>query len=574
MATSGSFSGSIRNGGYTLRVDWNASQNITNNTSTISATMYLVLKSGYSLSVSGRDDNTITIDGSEIVWESPRVRGTGTTTTLATVTSQAVQHNTDGTKSITITAAFNIRATISGTYYERITATATIDLDTIPRATQPNVNVSSAEMGSTVTIGLPRASTAFTHDLYYKFGSADWVWIEGGVGAYKYWAVPHLEASIPNATSGVLTIRAVTKNGTTTIGTKDVSMTAVVPATCIPTITSISITEATAGVSEQFGAFVQNKSTLSVSIEAEGVEGSTIAEYYSYFGGAVFNDSTYTTPTLTASNELRIKVKDSRGRWSDVSANQIDVVEYNVPKIEVFSALRCDSNGNANEEGECLTIQLKYAVSSIGAKNTASVSIEAKQDTESESGFEEIATMTDLSADTTILITDPTFSTDYTFDLRMVLTDWFGGEGAKETAIVPSGFAIIDIRADGRAIGFGKVAEHDGADLGFPIRMTGGEIQPILEEGTDLDDVVLCGRYTGQDVSSMGYLNAPIAAGSFTLDVSGNGQGDGLFLKHVLSHVRKVDSVEYTRFYFSGAWGNWVVTGMMGSVLLGTATLE
>ena len=62
MASSGSFSGSIRDGHYKLRVDWSQSKNVSANTSTVTCKLYLV--NDWSLNISGRSDNTCTIDGS------------------------------------------------------------------------------------------------------------------------------------------------------------------------------------------------------------------------------------------------------------------------------------------------------------------------------------------------------------------------------------------------------------------------------------------------------------------------------------------------------------------------------
>ena len=42
MASSGSFSGSIRDGHYKLRVDWSQSKNVSANTSTVTCKLYLV----------------------------------------------------------------------------------------------------------------------------------------------------------------------------------------------------------------------------------------------------------------------------------------------------------------------------------------------------------------------------------------------------------------------------------------------------------------------------------------------------------------------------------------------------
>ena len=128
MASSGSFSGSIRDGHYKLRVDWSQSKNVSANTSTVTCKLYLV--NDWSLSISGRTDNTCTIDGTALTFSSPAIGSTGTHL-LGTV-SKTVNHASDGGKSLTISAVFQIRATLSGTYYGTISASANITLDSIP----------------------------------------------------------------------------------------------------------------------------------------------------------------------------------------------------------------------------------------------------------------------------------------------------------------------------------------------------------------------------------------------------------------------------------------------------------
>lgn len=74
MASSGSFSGSIRDGHYKLRVDWSQSKNVSVNTSTVTCKLYLV--NDWSLNISGRSDNTCTIDGSAQTFSSPAISTT------------------------------------------------------------------------------------------------------------------------------------------------------------------------------------------------------------------------------------------------------------------------------------------------------------------------------------------------------------------------------------------------------------------------------------------------------------------------------------------------------------------
>ena len=91
MASSGSFSGSIRDGHYKLRVDWSQSKNVSVNTSTVTCKLYLV--NDWSLNISGRSDNTCTIDGSAQTFSSPAISTTGTHL-LGTV-SRTVNHASD-----------------------------------------------------------------------------------------------------------------------------------------------------------------------------------------------------------------------------------------------------------------------------------------------------------------------------------------------------------------------------------------------------------------------------------------------------------------------------------------------
>ena len=153
MASSGSFSGSIRDGHYKLRVDWSQSKNVSANTSTVTCKLYLV--NDWSLNISGRSDNTCTIDGSAQTFSSPAISTTGTHL-LGTV-SRTVNHASDGSKSLTISAVFQIRATLSGTYYGTISASANITLDSIPRAS--SVSAGNMTMGSSGTITISRASS-------------------------------------------------------------------------------------------------------------------------------------------------------------------------------------------------------------------------------------------------------------------------------------------------------------------------------------------------------------------------------------------------------------------------------
>ena len=280
MALSGSFSTKYA-GGYTLRVYWSVAQSVGNNTSTPSVDIYLDQASSYDLNVNSRTDNTLTVNGKTYTWTSPSINNAGgKSTRIARLTLDPIAHNSDGTKTVTMTVQYNIRATISGTYYANFSTSASLTFDQIKRATQPTLSASSVNMGSGVTINTPRASSSFTHDLAYSFAGSAYKSIATGVGTSYAWTVPDLATSIPNSTSGVMTIRCITKSGGATVGTKTVTLTVKVPASVVPTISAVTLTETVSGLAAQFKAFIQNKSALKCTITAAGAKGSTLLYLY------------------------------------------------------------------------------------------------------------------------------------------------------------------------------------------------------------------------------------------------------------------------------------------------------
>ena len=467
MALSGSFSGSILSGNYKLRVDWIATQNVSGNTSKVTCTMYLIQASSWGLGIASRSDNTTTINGTKYTWTSPAIsNGGGKTTKLATVTSGNIAHNADGTKSVTISSTFELNATISGTYRDVITASATITLNTIPRATQPTLSASSVNMGSAVTISMPRASSSFTHDLAYKVGDGSYTSIATGRGTSYSWTVPDVASRIPSATSVKLTVRCVTKNGSTTVGTKYAYLTAKVPASVVPTVSAVTVEEATADLAAQFGAYIQNKSKLKVNVSASGAKGSSITDYQTTLLGKTYTGSSWTSGVLTSKGTVTLstKVKDSRGRWSAAKTTTVTVLAYSPPQVQSLVVYRLDASGAADEQGERLRVDYRYSVTELDGRNTAAAVIDWKRS--SEETWTELLVDTALSAYKSVKPETPTFSIDYQYDVRITVTDWFGSARSYTTTL-PTGAVILDILANGKGIAFGKAAEQEGIDFGW-----------------------------------------------------------------------------------------------------------
>ena len=136
----------------------------------------------------------------------------GTKIITETNSEQYVQHNDDGSASITITSTL-----YNGYLKLNKTLSATVSLPTIPR--KSSVTATSATIGSACSININQKSDIFTHTLRYSFGNLNGT-IATGV-KYSYgWTVPNdFYSQIPNSPSGTATIYCDTYNGGTLIGT-------------------------------------------------------------------------------------------------------------------------------------------------------------------------------------------------------------------------------------------------------------------------------------------------------------------------------------------------------------------
>lgn len=469
MALSGTISSSIHSGHYTLRISWSATQNITNNTSTITAKMYLVQDASWSLNI-GTRSNSCTIDGAATAFTSPKISSNGGSTILLGTVSRTVNHNTDGSRSVGISATFNINATISGTKYNSITASATVTLDTIPRVSSFSLSASTVELGKSITISITRQSTAFTHRIKYVWGQQSGT-IATGVATSQAWTVPlSLANYIPNGTSGMCYITVETLNGSTVIGSQTKAITGTVPASIVPSISSITMSDPSGAVPSGWGVYVKGKSTMRVVTTAAGNYNSTITSYSVEVNGSTYSGKDITTGALQSigTQSVKVTVTDSRGRTATLSKTYT-VHDYNTPTISTFEGKRVNASGQDDESGENVLISYATLVSDVNGKNTASISIKYK----SANGGTWITACSESSASYAIYdtITISGIGTDETYDVRIDLTDSF--TSSTRTLSIPTVTVTMDFKANGKGVALGKVSEYDAFECAMNARFTG-----------------------------------------------------------------------------------------------------
>jgi hypothetical protein len=354
---------------YTLRLRViQSNQSIENNTSTLSWSLEAIKNSGsgywsYSSTTAARNVGS---SGSKTI-SSYDFRGVSSITLDSG--TEVVTHDADGTKSITVTSSWNPN---NGSALSSGSTSGTFTMTTIARASTPTLSAASFDTGTAVTINMNRASTNFTHTVTFDFGALTDQSIATGVATSTTWTpAASLLNQIPTAVSGAGVVRVVTYSGGTLVGTKTVGFTLTVPASVVPTISSLTVAEATTSpdVATIVGAYVQGVSSLALTIVgAAGAYGSSVSSYRLAVGVQVINAVSGTTTPITVSGTVPIaaEVTDSRGRQSSFAVTNITVLPYVAPNASPVEASRALADGTVDQsEGTYIRIDMSAVVQSL-----------------------------------------------------------------------------------------------------------------------------------------------------------------------------------------------------------------
>lgn len=457
-----------------------------NNTNPVTVTVnFYLTNTGYESYGSGTVYCKINgVTYSAAVTSGQKITSSGINLFSKTVT---IPHSADGSKTIYVSAW------ISHSVVTSSEQGFNVELTTIPRATTPTM-ADSFDMGTAVMISTPRASPNFTHTLVCTFGNQQFN-IALNVETSFSWTVPlTLADAIPNATSGVGSITCHTYNGSTLIGSKTISFVAKVPSAIVPIVNSVVIDEAVEGIKAKFSAFVQHHSKASVTAKASGVYSSTVvgyqvtvrnldgvllATYMAQDVSDITTGSTIITDVLswgTAKIKLGVKITDSRGRSASVSYDKA-VLAYEPPKITSFSAFRSDDSGEPDYEGTKLKVIVNFSISTLNNLNDKYYEILYK--VKGVSSWAGTLVSGNVYSRNDSFITEALFSGDSAFELAIRVWDFFvpDANGIHATVDIPTAFTLVDFRASGKGIAFGKVSEKDAMEIALDVDLMGKFLQ-------------------------------------------------------------------------------------------------
>lgn len=465
MAT---FKTNTKNTYYAILTVTQKSQSIENNQTTLN--YKLVLYSGYNNFSGYTIGYRVTINGKQVAYHD----NTGNQTSMGSNSSKTivsgtttVTHDADGSKDVPVKVEV---FTNNASYLPvSLSKSGTMALKTIPRATTPRIQnssgsaITSASLGQVIRVSVAhRASDNFKHDVTYSFGDATGT-IWNDLNESTSWTVnTDLGKQIPNTTSGTLKIICKTKNGSTVIGTKEVTLKITVPTSAKPVVSGFTTAETVAGIASQFGAFVQNKSKIKVTAQREGVYGSTIEKTTTKFEGKSYTGQAVTTDIVTGSGNVPIEIValDSRDRVSTTFKGTIPVVSYDSPKVNKLSVARCDANGNKKRDGLYCRVDYDASVSSVNNKNTKQAVIRWKKRSEGTYPSANAKTITWNGYKASGFIT---FAADgkSQYDIKIEVSDYFTSAAPiSATAQIGTAFVLMDFFDTGDGIGIGKVSEY------------------------------------------------------------------------------------------------------------------
>lgn len=470
------------------------STSIENNSSKITVTAYIgrPASAGASylygasiscpVSVTGATAKTITYNNSGQVNVAA-----GGWLSLGGVVFDSVPHNTDGTKTVTVSATFTSNISpASGS------ASGSVKLTDIARASTFTIdkNTISANGTDKITVTINSKNPAYKHTVLVAFGSSysQTFNVAAGVKTQSFTVPYEWLNGIPaqlssNSTNIVLT----TYNGTTIVGTASLpnGFTITCPDNVNPVITSVT----RVGNNMRDGVYVQGKTSLTVKTVAGGSYGSTISSYSCTIDGVKYTTSEFTTLPLKYAknyNDVKVVVTDSRGKTAESVVSAFTVYEYKAPYITSFTAER-------QSDGTTVVATLVGGVSALNNKNTKAFTVTLNGQTLSvgSTGYTVNGSVTFTGVDT-----------DSTFVATAKIADYY--TEATTPVVVPTEAVTMDFHYSGKGVAFGKVSERENTfETAWPIRSSGtfnrgawaaptkGALTQVIEESSAQHSVVV-----------------------------------------------------------------------------------
>jgi hypothetical protein len=482
---SGTITGSTSNSYIDAKIVWSSSANTSANQSTVTAALYYKRNNtGYT--TSGTGTFSITINGTKAS-ATKTITITESAWVKVVENTVAVSHNSDGSKSITISASGGLPDTSLAS--TNVSGTAT--LDTIPRAsTIDSVTCATKYFNGTMTYKYtPKSASYYNRCVIALNLNGTYTQVKviniGTQSASQKTATVTLSESelsviynkLPSSTKGALrfTFRTYSDSGYSSqigdAGYKEISLSIPNISATQPTAT-MTLSPVTALASPFNTLYIKGRTKVDANFtNGAGKYGASIKSYTMSVNGKSYG-SPYTSEYLTTEGSVTVTgtIKDSRG-YSRTYTQTITVIPYTNPRITPASAedeiicARCDADGNLNDSGTYLKIKAKRNYSKVVSdgvqKNFCSIRYRYKAEGGSYSSWVTILATNSASdeVDTGALLGGALLPTS-SYVVQVGVVDTIG-EADTTTVSIPTDKIFWHRAGSINSFGFGKYAEEE-----------------------------------------------------------------------------------------------------------------
>ncbi len=538
-----------------------SSVSVANNTSVVTAKLYYY---GNGVSwANGGCSGYITIDGTKYTFSGATIK-TSTSAQLISTKSKTVTHNTNGAKTVSVAAQLVTPTSDAGT----LTTSAKKTLTTIARASTITANKTTvpADGTSTITVTATKKSSSFTDTIVVTLGSYSQTVTSGTA-----FTIPATWINAISGTSATAKATVTTKSGTTTIGTNNVSFTVTVPSTVVPTISSVTASEAVSAVSTAFGSgiYVTTLSKLNIAVTAAGIYKSSISSVKTTFDGITYTSASFqTSKPLSKAGTLTITATatDSRGRSVTNSATKVTVYEYFTPIITSISCVSSGTNTIVKVTGSIAPVTVGTT-----AKNTKTLKISYRKagETAWTTGITATPSAWNFSYSNPFALD----STTTTYEFKVDLIDKIRTTSNPVTDYGTTGKPVISRKAGGTGVTLFGEAAKDGFVINdapmdiigdtnklttannLQVYSLGGNI--LIPSGSDLNDYAVPGNYYG-DTGNVSNCPISVSGTLFYVKVSKQYGVATAYIEQELT-IGSTFRKYYRRSADGGStWGSWV----------------
>lgn len=480
-----------------------------------------------------------------------------------------IPHNDDGSKTITFWARIlNVADQGDINWFS-----GTLGLTNIPRASAIG-SVTATELGQPVTITINKKVDEFRHQVWWQVNDSGWIDLGTGHDTSVQLTVPiDYAARITNSDTGLLDVCVRTFRGNDQIG-NDVYQRGIgikVPASIVPTLEDVTITERMAQLAEfiPVGNFVKDKSVMRVEASnAAGSHGSTIVSTELTVDNLVVRAAVGDFPANKAGNlEVTAKVTDSRGRTATKSKN-IKVWDYYAPKIIGFLANR---TGNGTNKTIIATVAANVSPLVIDGVNRNPYTLKIQYSAKKVNRWIDAVNLTNESQERINRQFDcgAFYELSKAYNIRLVIQDKLSD--LVDSVLLVRSSRVLWAWGDNRAAvgGFPELEGHFESFLPVAFHSSLNVENGIMSNGKPIQEFNLTSR-DGKSNKFTGDLNnLKIAGGYYAYRVTNNPQGtDNTGYVNVITqdnnnncvqmYVPSNRDVMYMRRYYANAWRSWI----------------